>query len=230
MKKRNLVKKMVAGALAVSLLALSGQPVYADNTEMASVESENIIDALEDEISIEVTDSEISYNEKDIYECIDRLDLDGINRAYIEYGMKPVSSEELAEIFISGIESVNEELDDGELKMLSDGTMIESEDDSFYLQGGSTYDKTYWWGKRRYKSTAAANKWVKRLNETAALEGGTGAIAGVVFGGAPAIVGGLCSAYCWHLASNVDYYNGLSNRGIKADIPWTLVGYKVRKQ
>ncbi len=217
---------MVAGVLSVGLLVLSGQPAYADIEETAVVESENIINALEDEVSIEIADNEISYDEEEIYECIDKLDIDGINRAYIEYGLKPVSSEELAEIFISGIESVNEELDDGELKMLSDGTMVESEDDSFYLQGGSTYDQTYWWGKRRYKSTAAANQWVRNLNRTAAGE----AAAAVIFGGAPRVVGGLCSAYCWYLASDVAYYNGLSNRGIKADIPWSLVGYKIRKQ
>lgn len=230
MKTRKFLKTLFAETLALSMLVLSGQLVYADTARTADVESDYIIDALKDEVSVEVADNEIYYDEEGIYECIDNLDIDGINRAYIEYGLKPVSSEELAEIFISGIECVNKELDNGELKMLSDGTMVESEDDSFYLQGGSTYDQTYWWGKRRYKSTAAANKWVRDLNRVAALEGGAGTVAGVALGAVPAVVGGLCCTYCWHLASNVAYYNSLSNRGIKADIPWALVGYKVRKQ
>lgn len=162
MKKTKMVKMLAANMLALSLLVseLSVQSVYADTEEATVMDSEDIIDALEDEAGVEVTDNEISYDEESIYDYIGNLDMDSINKEYIEYGLNPVTSEEFAEFFISGIESVNEELDNGELVMLSDGTMVEGDDDSFYLQGGSTYDKTYWWGKRRYKSTAAANKWV----------------------------------------------------------------------
>lgn len=232
MKKTKMVKMLAANMLALSLLVseLSVQSVYADTEEATVMDSEDIIDALEDEAGVEVTDNEISYDEESIYDYIGNLDMNSINKEYIEYGINPVTSEEFAEFFISGIESVNEELDNGELVMLSDGTMVEGYDDSFYLQGGSTYDKTYWWGKRRYMSTAAANKWVRNLNRTAAIAGGAGAVGGVIFGGVPIVTGGLGSAYCWHLATDVAYYNGLSNRGIKADIPWALVGYKVRKQ
>lgn len=232
MKKTKMVKMLAANMLALSLLVseLSVQSVYADAEEATVMDSEDIIDALEDEAGVEVTDNEISYDEESIYDYIGNLDMDSINKEYIEYGLNPVTSEEFAEFFISGIEIVNEELDNGELVMLSDGTMVEGDDDSFYLQGGSTYDKTYWWGKRRYKSTAAANKWVRDLNKTAAIEGGAGAIGGTVFGNIPIVVGSFCCAYCWCLATDVAYYNSLSNRGIKADIPWALVGYKVRKQ
>lgn len=84
--------------------------------------------------------------------------------------------------------------------------------------------------KTKMVKMLAANKWVRNLNRTAAIAGGAGAVGGVIFGGVPIVTGGLGSAYCWHLATDVEYYNGLSNRGIKVDIPWALVGYKVRKQ
>lgn len=45
--------------------------------------------------------------------------------------------------------------------------MIDSTDKNFYIQGGSTYDETFWWGKRRYMSTSAARQWVYDLRDAA---------------------------------------------------------------
>lgn len=175
-------------------------------------------------------DNLIVYDEGAIYDAVSNIDLETIKEQYKNYGISDITKEEIVELLVNGIEDSKNRLETGELTMLEDGSMVDADDDSYYLQGGSTYDKTYWWGRRRYKSTSAANKWVKKLNKTAAAEGGIGAIGGAILGPAPGIVGGIGCWICWDLASEVSYYNSLSKRGIKADIPWCIVGYKVRKQ
>ncbi len=43
-------------------------------------------------------------------------------------------------------------------------------------------------------------------------------------------IGGVSSSFCWCFASDVNYVNNKSKSGIKADCPWTLFGYKIKKQ
>lgn len=193
------------------------------------INSSNLVKDLEQTELVEYDDKEIVYDEEAIYDFLEELDLSIINEEAIKNGLEPMTTDDMYKIFIECIDETNESLEDGELVMLSDGTMVDN-DDAFYLQGGSTYDKTYWWGKKRYKSTKDANKWVRELNKTAAAEGGVGVIAGAVLGVVPGVVGGVGCWYCWALAADVDYYNGLSNGGIVASIPWVLVGYSVAKQ
>lgn len=131
---------------------------------------------------------------------------------------------------VSDVNNIAENIMEKEVQRdLDNGTLVDSEDDSYYLQGGSTYDQTFWWGRRRYKSTSNANKWARDLQNCAALNGGAATLAGACFGGVGAIPNGLTSAYCWALGNEVSYKNSLSNRGIKADIYWCLV-YSVKKQ
>ncbi|MGU8655079.1 hypothetical protein ACV3RG_15330 [Clostridium perfringens] len=59
-------------------------------------------------------------------------------------------------------------MNDGKLEMLSDGSITEANDEAFYLQGGSTFDKRYWLGVSRYKSTSVANACSYQLNKVAA--------------------------------------------------------------
>ena len=204
--------------------------VCAEETE---INSSNLVNALEQSDIVEYEDEEILYDEETVYDFVDKIDLSSINEQAIKNGLEPMTADDLYNIFIKGIEEVNKSLEDGELTMLSDGAMIDSDDDDFYLQGGSTKDIKHWWGVTRYKSTANANKWVKSLNRTAAAEAGIGVIAAAVlgpYGAIPGVIGGIGCWYCWDLASSVDYYNGLSKRGIVAKIPWVLVGYSVKKQ
>lgn len=43
-------------------------------------------------------------------------------------------------------------------------------------------------------------------------------------------IDGVSSSFCWRFASDVNYVNNKSKSGIKADCPWTLLGYKIKKQ
>lgn len=225
---KNILKKTLASMLVMTMLVVTmcSDKVCAKEQE---INSSNLVKDLEQTELVEYDDKEIVYDEEAIYDFLEELDLSIINEEAIKNGLEPMTTDDMYKIFIECIDETNESLEHGELVMLSDGTMVDN-DDAFYLQGGSTYDKTYWWGKKRYKSTKDANKWVRDLNKTAAAEAGAGVIAGAVLGVAPGVVGGVCSAYCWSLAADVDYYNGLSNRGIVASIPWVLVGYSVAKQ
>lgn len=226
-----LLARISAIALVVTITATSFTSVDASSisNDVSQNEIGECIENIEESNRFSTDDNIIVYNENEIYETINDIDVEAINDENKKNGIAPISKEDMAEIFINGIEDSNKKLESGELTMLEDGSMIETDDKAFYLQGGSTYDKTYWWGKRRYKSTSAANKWVRKLNKTAAASGGIGVI-GSVFGAVPGIVGGVGCWICWDLATEVDYYNGLSKRGIIADIPWCIVGYDVRKQ
>lgn len=225
---KNILKKTLASMLVMTMLVVT---MCSDNVcaKEQEINSSNLVKDLEQTELVEYDDKEIVYDEEAIYDFLEELDLSIINEEAIKNGLEPMTTDDMYKIFIECIDETNESLEDGELVMLSDGTMVDN-DDAFYLQGGSTYDKTYWWGKKRYKSTKDANKWVRELNKTAAAEGGVGVIAGAVLGVVPGVVGGVGCWYCWALAADVDYYNGLSNRGIVASIPWVLVGYSVAKQ
>lgn len=226
---KKIFRDTLTGVLVITMLVGTMQinNVHAEEVE---INSSNLVNALEQSEIVEYDDEKIVYDEEAIYDFVEKIDLSSINAEAMKNGLEPMTTDDVYRIFVEGIEETNETLEDDELTMLSDGTMIDSDDEAFYLQGGSTYDKTYWWGKKRYKSTKDANKWVRDLNKTAAAEGGIGVIAGAALGVVPGVVGGIGCWYCWALASDIDYVNGLSNRGIVASIPWVLVGYSVKKQ
>ncbi|HHO42350.1 MAG TPA: hypothetical protein ENN12_03220 [Epsilonproteobacteria bacterium] len=136
---------------------------------------------------------------------------------------KPINKNTVLEMFGEGIELSDKAIKSGELTVLKNGSFIETEDDDFYLQGGSTYDKSYWWGKERYKSTYNAGRWTRDLRSAGHLNAGMAVIAGAIFGGVGAIPNGLSSIYVYNLADKVDYRNSLNNRGIIAKLTYTLV-------
>lgn len=226
---KKIFRDVITWALVLTMVVsiIQTNSVLAEET---TVDNENLINSLEQLDCIEYTGEVVEYDEEELYNFVATIDLNSLNEEAVKNDLSPMTQDDIYAVFVNGISTVNEQLSDDELTMLSDGVMIDSDDDSFYLQGGSTYDKTYWWGKKRYKSTAAANKWVRQLNKTAAAEGGVGVIAGAVLGVVPGVVGGIGCWYCWSLAADVDYYNGLSKRGIVASIPWAMVGYSVKKQ
>lgn len=228
-KMRKYLKPTFTIALAMTMIVgtMQGNNVYAKEV---AINNNNLVDELEKTDIVEYDDEKIIYDDEAIYDFIEKIDMSNFNAEAKKNGLDIMTREDVFNNFVKGIEETNETLEEGKLTMLSDGTMIDSDDDAFYLQGGSTKDVTKWWGKKRYKSTSAANKWVKTLNRVAAAEGGIGVIAGAALGVVPGIVGGIGCWYCWDLASSVSYVNGQTNRGIIANIPWILVGYSVEKQ
>jgi hypothetical protein len=232
MTKNAIIKTAASTILVVCLTMGTGFNTYASSIS-DDVESDNSINAINE--IIQNFEENINLNENGFYEVEltavreDFADMNpaDLNEAFRQTGMN--STNEIVSTFMSGVESVNSQIADGDLVFVDNENLIDAEDDNYYLQGGSTYDITHWWGRSRYKSTYYANKWANDLNKCAAANAGAAVVAGWVFGGVGAVPNGIASAYCWFLASDVSYYNSLSSRGIVADITWVFA-YKMRTQ
>lgn len=225
---------MASAIVASTMLAstfMAGLNVQAASQEVSVANEEYSLGEVQDAIDevIQIENDQITYSEDDIDQIISEVDITELQKFYDENSLGKITKDDLQDSVISGIKEVNNQIKSGELEVLENGTIIESDDDALYLQGGSTYDKTYWWGRRRYKSTDAANAWVRKLNNAAATNAGAAAIGGAVFGGVGAVPNGIMSAYCWHLANDVSWVNSKTSRGIKADI-WWCGYYKIKKQ
>ena len=226
------INSKIAAILSTAIVCASSVATigaYASNDTIDANNTNSIIDALDSAVEINGDSDVITYDESKIVDICNKFDLDTINAEYAKMGLDAITKEELSQLMIEGINSVNEDLSEGTFEILDGGTIVDTADDTYYLQGGSTYDETHWWGRRRYKSTNAANEWAHELNQCAAANAATSVVAGAVLGGVGAIPNGLTSAYCWSLADSVSYHNGRTNRGIVADITWVLV-YSVDPQ
>ncbi|WP_129690658.1 hypothetical protein [Gottfriedia acidiceleris] len=238
------MKKILTSAiLASTLFTVSGVSAYADTTvsDTTTTTLENqvldkTISEIKDIIAPEVNVSQDGIKIEDKQAILDNLksvNLDVLEQASREQGVigeeDQLTEEKLLDAFSTGIDSLNQSIESGDLTVLDEGTMVPTNDDNFYLQGGSTYDVTYWWGKKRYKSTYYANKWASDLNTAANANAGAAVLAGAIFGGVGAIPNGLTAAYSYQLANKVSYYNSLSSRGIVANLTWLLV-FTVNKQ
>lgn len=225
-------KKIIPLSLTIGIFLSSSIGAFANVSEpvisnIVNIEVVNqLINNIEDEV--EVTGEGLYSIDKNAIENeILNMDDKTLEILCIQGGFN--STDEVVNSLVAGIESVNEQIETREIVFIDEENLISSEDCDYYLQGGSTYDLTHWWGRTRYKSTYAANWWAADLNKQAALNAGTGVIAAAVFGGIGGIPNGLTSAYCLHLATNVSYYNSLSSRGIVAKITWALA-YSMRTQ
>lgn len=226
MKKRILALSlclllMVSFGVSVANAASIGSSDFNRSTNVFEVKG--LVDKLERAITVDFRQNTIIMDKAKIVSICGEVNLDALNAFYKENGMESITTLELAQRFINGIDSVNQALERGEYKILAGGTIVEVENDEYYLQGGSTYSQTKWWGVRHYKSTAAASKWAYELNQFGQVGVGVAVVAGTIFGGLAAVPTSLTSTYAFMLANSVSYYNGLSNRGIVADITWLLI-------
>ena len=133
------------------------------------------------------------------------------------------------------IEEINESVEDGDLEVTDNGTIIEEDDEDMYIQGKVNVTKgtTYWWGRIIYLSYSRAK------NMRASLKGDQSRteiltwVAG--FAGlrsTPAGVAGLAAAglnkYVSTLRANIKKYNK-KGKGIKYKIYW-YGNYHMRTQ
>lgn len=242
------MKKLVSMILLLSILSSAFMvPTFAKanvNTPNSSVirtsekvntDSNKTNDKIIQVISNNITVTKHGISLKDeslLIKNLEALDISSVQKDAESKGVvfnEALTAKSIVRKIKEGIKTINYDIAKGKTKVLENGTIIQADDDSFYLQGGSTYDQTYWWGKRRYMSTDRANLWNRDLNKAAAVNGGAAILAGAVFGGVGAIPNGLTSAYCGYLASDVAYYNGLNSRGIVTDLNWWLT-YSMRNQ
>lgn len=192
---------------------------------------ENVLSTVSDNIDVNTSEQSISLeNTAQLANSISQTDIDNINALSATQGLPSnLTKDNFVQTIDNKVTELNQQVQDGQLEVDSNGQLTNTSDSSFYVQGGSTKDITYWWGKARYKSTANANKWAAQLNGLAAVNAGVGVVDGAIFGAVGAIPNGLTSAYCWGLSNSISYRNSLNSRGIIANITWVLA-YSIRSQ
>ncbi|WP_155591836.1 hypothetical protein [Lysinibacillus cavernae] len=221
------IKKIIVFIIALALF-FTQVPFYAkasSNEEEYKRSLENIINVIEE--NLDISSEGFKITEKDnILSNLDQYDIQMLNNLSREQGINvPITKETLIQDLEIQFDNLNEDIEDGKLIVLDNGTMIDSTDKNFYIQGGSTYDESHWWGNRRYMSTAAAREYVYTLRDAAGVTTGL-ALASVIFGAAgaiPASVNGVTALWCNQLANRVEYHNGNTNRGVRIDLYWVLV-------
>ncbi len=229
MKIKKRVQKLIALALALITLSNCVAVAFASERTLPEV-PEFTLDSL-----MQPFESCVSVNDDGIFE-IDSIAFNEVlaeNGASILVFIPPAAGIETVDdiriAMTEGVASVNASIIDEELVFVDSDTLIDASDDSYYLQGGSTYSTVHWWGVTHYKSTTAANAWVRELNKTANIGGSMGTIVGAAFGIWCGLAISLSAAYLRSLASDVSYYNSISTNGIVAKIYWILA-YKIRTQ
>ncbi len=221
--KTKLVSVFSTAVMCASCISTISASATNETIDIDSTSVDSMLDVLDTSVELDTNADIIVFDEEKIDDLCSNFDLDALNASYAKIGVEAITAEEFSQLMIDGINSVNDELQEGNFEILDGGTIVDTDDDTYYLQGGSTYDETHWWGRRRYMSTSAANTWAYDMNKAAAVNAGAAIIAGAAFGGVGAIPNGLTSAYAWYLANDITYYNSLSNRGIVTDITWVLV-------
>lgn len=207
---------------------------FAEGEEqIANVQSvqelDNVMEKIEENVQVDNSGINLE-NKTEVINNITDEELQAINELAKEQGLDIVyTRESLVNTFEQGFKNLNQQIQDGELKALSNDSLVETNDDNFYVQGGSTYTLRYWWGARHYKSTSAAATW--------SYQGKQLALGHVVAGGAAAffslglgfVIGAVASSYYFAFTNSIDYWNSQSSRGIIADVTYALV-YKMRTQ
>ena len=78
--------------------------------------------------------------------------------------LEQISEEEYA-VYLEAIDSINELIEQGELKATENGTLYETSDDELVVQGGNVDKMVYhWWGYTRYANNKNTKKLINRFN------------------------------------------------------------------
>jgi len=130
---------------------------------------------------------------------------------------------------VHGIAIFDGRVKNNELKVLENGTIIETNDSNFYLQGGIDLREIYWWGSRDYMCTNCAWEYQRQLIKAAAIAGAGGVITGIFTFGAGTIACAAGALYMGWQASDVGYYNSISSNGIILDQNYWFT-YSIKNQ
>lgn len=233
------MKKIIISILLLNFLVLvplgqvSASTFENDYTsdEASDVVFWEVVDAIDSiiEQNIIINSSGIIVEEpsKIIYE-LDKLDLASIQGVLGYDGIQnALNSEMLLNTYLQYIEEINYEISNDSLVVLEHGTIVEA-DESFSLQANVNRDTTHWWGRRRLKSRVNANRWAANIRSASHAIAAAG-IGLAIFGGVAGIPNGLTAVYGYNLADRIDYHNGRTNRGIQADLHWTLT-FRIQPQ
>lgn len=227
-KRVNIMKKTILSLVLANTLLVptfEGFALANETTQPSNIEISNAQNELQESIGkgITVSSEGISINENKAAREISDQELIELNKIAVSQGLKEYTKKEVVDLYEKNISDLNEQIISGELEVQDNGAIIESHDNDFYVQGGSTYTTRHWWGVWHRKSTSAANGWISQLNTAANLNTGGAVAAGAVFGGVGAVPNGLTAAYLYQLANRASYWNSRNSRGIWAKINWVPV-------
>ncbi|WP_146949270.1 hypothetical protein, partial [Halolactibacillus miurensis] len=92
---------------------------------------------------------EVTRNKGQIISSLNQKDINNLNKLSELQGIKrdkPLTKQSIVDTYLKNIENLNADVRDGKLEILSNGALIDANDDHFYVQGGVTKDQTFWWG------------------------------------------------------------------------------------
>lgn len=224
---------------SISIL-LIGVAISTSFTGMSSAMENNSNDERIDEI----IESNVKYesdglsivSKSELKKDLENIDIEAIKQELKRIGIKQEYINNFNEDTIinsveENIEDINKDIELNKIEVRGEKDLVDTQDENFYVQGGSTYSKKYSWGVRHYKSTAAANYWVRQLGKHInGIQLTSGA--SLIFApyGIPAGVLGMVTVwYFTGLKDEVSYYNSRNNRGVIIDIN-TWLTYNVRNQ
>ncbi|WP_146949248.1 hypothetical protein, partial [Halolactibacillus miurensis] len=93
---------------------------------------------------------EVTRNKGQIISSLNQKDINNLNKLSELQGIKrdkPLTKQSIVDTYLKNIENLNADVRDGKLEVLSNGALIDANDDHFYVQGGVTKDQNFWWGK-----------------------------------------------------------------------------------
>lgn len=150
--------------------------------------------------------------------------------------LEQISEEEYA-VYLEAIDSINELIEQGELKATENGTLYETSDDELVVQGGNVDKMVYhWWGYTRYANNKNTKKLINRFNTASngawVVCGGTASASYLFPVSAPytGLVSGLtgmAAGYWGLLATRMSAKN--KGKGVIVNMTWVLV-FTVKSQ
>ena len=217
MKKTKIISTLLSFALLLQIF----QPFSALAYEYEYIDVDIIQDTLEEggELTEEEFDELISILEEHISfedgEIIVDEDISELSDIFGKYAI---------EYMVEGIEYLNELADEEELVITENGTIYETSDDEFFVQGGVNRRTWHWWGTRTFMSTSVATSRANTWGRSAAAFTLLHSVANAVgFLPKTSVASGLAAGYFALLSSSVHSRNSGHRRGIVLNMTWIFV-------
>ncbi|HGD0898876.1 TPA: hypothetical protein ACG7RA_001488 [Streptococcus agalactiae] len=232
------MKKIISSIMSVFLALLLIVPTTVNasslETDIYEVRDESYVETINsvDKIlqkHILFKDNKVLIEDEDfIIDELNKLDLSDLENQLIKNGMsfdEKLNGKILFEMFVQHLNNLNREtMNSNEIISIDKSTQEELNSNgiqTYSSRGNVNSDTTYWWGRRRLKSKRNATKWAADIRSASHANAAAG-IGLSIFGGVAGIPNGLTAVYGYNFADRVDYHNGRTDRGIQADIHWTL--------
>lgn len=180
---KKLKKLITIISTSTMIIAISAQGVYAsEEIKEISKQAENKIEDL-----INVEDGYFNINVEDEQQII------------------AIIGKDYFEVIQNALDGYNESVENGDIEITDNGTIIDNGDNSLNVQGGNTTKQVrYWWGVKNYMSYSTAKTYISKLSSINSKVASVSTVAGL-YGG---IVGLASSGLSVALAGVVSLLGG----------------------